>query len=135
MGLCKEACLQTLNSREVSSMTNRTTIFRIENESEQGPYTSVGSKSWADNNDHVSMKNHPMPAEEGLEFEASMHRCCFTSMDMLDEWFTQSEQSRLSLLGFEIVELDVDTRYLQVGTHQAIFITDDDIPDFKEERY
>jgi hypothetical protein len=116
---------------EVTTM-ERTTIFRIEDELNQGPYSSVGSWSWADQDDHTSMTNHPCPAEEGLDFQGPMHRCGFISMDQLNEWFTTSEQARLGRLGFEIVTRDVDTRYLQVGQCQAIFVNDEDIPDFKE---
>jgi hypothetical protein len=113
----------------------RTTIFRIEDELQQGPYTSIGSRDWSDTPEHVGMSNHPCPAEEGLEFQASMHRCGFISMEQLNNWFSTSEQSRLSLLGFQIVERDVDTRYLQVGTYQAIFVAEKDVPDFTDRRY
>jgi hypothetical protein len=134
MGLCKEACLQTLNDREVSDMDNeeRTTVFRIEDEHGEGPYTTVGSWSWADTDEHTGMVCHPCPSEDALDFKAPFHRCGFISRDQLDVWFSVSEQSRLLLQGFDIVELDVDARYLQVGVCQAIFVTDADIPDFKE---
>jgi hypothetical protein len=116
----------------MKKLPKRLDIYRVENKNGQGPYTSLGTSSWGDT-DHVDIF-HPSPREEGLTMEHGHHKCCFFSKKQMHNWFSDQELVRLADHDYCIVEIEVETKYLQIGSQQAIFIPDEGINDYLDYR-
>lgn len=95
----------------------KTTIYRIENAKEYGPYTGPSKHSWKDE-DHDSRV--PLALHEDLynkypeikewcdsnsdENYPDLLQYGFSSIEQLEQWFTKSELLKLEKLGYVVVE-------------------------------
>lgn len=70
--------------------------------------------------DHAD-DEHPEPWEDGLELMSSNEFCCFTSLEALCEWFSETDLDLLYRAGYGVFPFEVDEDFVREGRRQALF--------------
>ena len=95
-------------------------IYRIENERGFGPYRCY--TNWkCDENDHNDL-NHPGAWEDNIidkiyDIKEERHDfyCGFEKLYMLHNWFLYQELKNLKDIGYNIVEIEIDKKWVIFG--------------------
>ena len=95
-------------------------IYRIENERGIGPYNCI--EAWVcDEYYHNSFK-HPTPCIDNIfdkiyDINEVRHEfyCGFEKLYMLYNWFSDQELKNLKNMGFNIVEIEIDKKWVIFG--------------------
>lgn len=105
-----------------------TTVYRIQDKAGRGPYKPGFSHTWVDQDNDGANCPSEFSFEQvhelievahdkgfGVEFGYG-----FRTMQQLEKWFTESERTKLWLLGYSIVEMEVDVILAETET-QLLF--------------
>ena len=102
-------------------------VFRVQDANGRGPFRPGFSVKWCDDDFHPSMSPLPTWMEEfgwdlidRLDWPTEHFGCAVRSVEQISRWFSDAEQYRLALLGFNLVSLDI-ARILAESPNQLVF--------------
>lgn len=97
------------------------TVYRIENERDEGPFQSYGD-DWKDVynvlNEHDSYA-HPSPRNDGIDNMERSEVCGCISMEQIEVWFPEPCRTKLAAHGFSLKTFVVEDA--KIGKHQCVF--------------
>lgn len=82
-----------------------------------GPYRNEAERIWARRDHDI----HPLPLQEGLHLPDRNWVCGFVSRKQSNEWFMLTERKILTQMGFELIEFQVESKFVKIGKKQLIF--------------
>jgi hypothetical protein len=108
------------------------TVYRWQDKDGRGPYRPGTTQFWADADNQA--KNPAFYREFGMDIvwqrrPREVLGCAFRTIEQMNRWFTEDEQLRMRLLGYEFGTLEAD-RILAESERQLVFacrrpLTDD----------
>lgn len=105
-------------------MSERTTVFRVQDKEGRGPFRPGFSHRWLDE-DGREDERPPIYVELGMGIfnrilTGESAGCACLSLDALLRWFTPAELERLEGFGYHVVSLDAD-RIIAESKTQVLF--------------